>query len=338
MPASIPCLAVSNNKGGVGKTSIANTLGEYLCYKKGLRVALVDLDESQSLVRITIPTEKVIGHGLMPKENPFLLSLDQNDPDVKEYLSSYNLRSTLADLFVPGKEVMPYPVLTTGGDLLEDDTSVPRVDIIPGNREAFRSLLETGPSEREGTIYSHLVSATTEDITKHIARFVSAPELSEMYDIVILDCAPLRTGLFDAAMRAATHVLCPYVPEIISTEGIPGFIDAFLNARARRQSGEDRKEPLELVGLMPNKVDLRYTGPSGHLARMIQTAETFPDDHFPEELFIRQNIGIINLTSPMSERPSPGTVFKLPKSNAARQDMEKCYSFIHEKIFGEPKA
>ena len=46
---SIPVIAFFNNKGGVGKTTVAGNLLSYFAKKRGLRVLVIDLDYQGSL-------------------------------------------------------------------------------------------------------------------------------------------------------------------------------------------------------------------------------------------------------------------------------------------------
>ena len=60
-------VAISNQKGGVGKSALSVVLASYFHFEKGLNVAIVDCDSPQhSLVRMRERDKKAVSNSLLP--------------------------------------------------------------------------------------------------------------------------------------------------------------------------------------------------------------------------------------------------------------------------------
>lgn len=317
----IPCFVVLNNKGGVGKTSISELIAELACVLKGKRVLLLDWDGQMNSTESYITVENVVGVGKMPKPHPFLDGYE-TDPELQ---SVFNHRSTITDLF-EGKQILPYPTDFSPSD--PEDYQSPRIDIIPGNSEGLKMLLESTPTELEHSPFKRLASVATTQIVETLIKFVTMPELEEMYDLVLIDSGPSESPLFTAALRSATHILCPYVPESKPMKGIEGLINSVLQAIERRRRGLDREEELVFLGLLPNMVDQRL---NKHIENMQKAVDLAGDMHCPPGVVLRKLSDVTTYTDPYWERPEPKSLFKLPESNQARQDFVEVCEYFFDK-------
>ena len=99
----LPVLAVLNQKGGVGKTTVSSVLAEYASVKLGLRVLVVDLDMQCNSSDYWVgmePAPTATGGQLPPRHPDY-----DGDPEIEE-------RSSVADTFF-GKASLPYPTFIT---------------------------------------------------------------------------------------------------------------------------------------------------------------------------------------------------------------------------------
>lgn len=213
----IPGLLVMNMKGGVGKTTISGNLALSIA-QTGRRVLLVDLDLQGSLSNDLISDRALIhreAQGLHPKDAlGDLLSLGYT-PD------------TLRDLAFPIRAV---------GDGAED----PDVHLLSADYEL---------SEVEDKL---LFSAfqNQQDVVGLLAKAIAAHNAASdaPYDFVIFD-GPPRFSLATAnALKAASHVLIPTRPEVISIRAVRQML-TFLGDR----EGE-LQHRLDLAGVVINEV------------------------------------------------------------------------------------
>lgn len=314
-------IVILNNKGGVGKTSITQLVAEYACVLRNKRVLLLDWDGQMNTTESYISVEHVAGIGRLPLPHPELEDYDNDE----ELQALFNHRSTITDLF-EGKQVLPYP--TDFGPEDQDDYDSPRIDVIPGNSEGLKMLLESTPTELEHSPFHKLAEVTTSQIVDHLTAFVTMPDLEDLYDLVLIDSGPSESPLFTAALRSATHVICPYVPESKPMKGIEGLINSVLQAIERRRSGSDRPEPLNFLGLLPNMVDQRL---NKHIENMQKAISLAGEMHCPAGVVLRKLSDVTTFTDSYWERPEPKTLFKLPKSNQAQQDFIEVCDYLFEK-------
>jgi len=322
--AGVPCFCILNNKGGVGKTTLASLSAEYASLIQNKRVLLLDWDGQMNLTKSYIGVETVPGWGRLPVPNPIVRTMAQDDPDT---LSIYEERSTVTDIF-QDKSVMPYPTRFCKGD--PDDTDTPRIDIVAGNAMGIKLLLESSPTELRESPYKRLADVNTAQIIQCFVDFVSDPSLSEQYDLVIVDTGPSDSPLFSAALNAATHVLCPYVPESKSVSGIEALVDAVKTAMINRVTHQYRPEQLKLIGIAPNMVDSRSADHLDCIARAMEEAGEY---HLDEGLWLRRLTAYRTLTDDVERRSKPYSVFLDKPSNPARRDAEAFFERLFSEIF-----
>jgi chromosome partitioning protein len=220
-------LAVVNQKGGVGKTTVASVIAEYAAtYGKG-NVLIVDLDMQCNSSDFWVGMEaspQSVG-GFLPPIHP---DYEADDESTEE-------RSSIADIFF-GKMVMPHSTY------INTDNDFPNsVDIMVGHP----ALLERINSE-----YDNASGKISSEIINRLGELLHLPDVAEAYELIILDTGPSRNPIFRAAIRAATHAIIPFEPEEKSLQGINSMLQVIESENFSR--GDDNQ--LKLIGLCPNKV------------------------------------------------------------------------------------
>lgn len=316
-------LLVSNNKGGVGKTTMTTHLADYFAVKKGMSVLVIDFDGQCNTTQIWVGADKK-GEFYIPKFHP-----DYSDEIDWEGETNSNPRSSIADLYL-GLGITPYP---THLQKVEDGMIAPphnplngEVDVACGNgqlmfemKARFNPLvMSKDMSDIKG------LPTTSEEAITNLDRFLTENGVDDVYDVVIIDSSPTDSVLFRAAINAASHVLCPYDPDPMALKGVPAIMSHVTNVNIHRA---EHRPSVKFLGLLPNKVQKRH---SNKAAVIEQATREFKDNHFPEDYYI-------GLYTAISDRTAqgvgvPGSIFDLPASTPARQQMEKVFGYIAEKM------
>lgn len=225
-------LTVANNKGGVGKTLISKSIMEYAGMRAGLSVLGIDLDPQCNLSRRFLDM-RILGGDESPDDQDFAPPVHPEYPDPEE--PDWDGYSDAADIWLEGGAA-PYPA-----DLKEPGYE--NIEIIPGHATKLQRLEQVHEEE----IYTGVV--------QWLRKFLYTDSIRDLYDLVIIDTRPSKGPLVRAAMHAATHLLVPSEMEAPSVEGLHGML------HVRRQANTQRAadDPLRLVGILPNKVQKRFS-------------------------------------------------------------------------------
>jgi len=215
--ANLKILCVSQNKGGVGKTSLCKILAVGMA-RMGQRVLAIDLDAQCNLSKrfLEMARDPELPDGAWPPVHP------DYDP-VKDY--DWVGSSSSADIFTAGY-VVPYP------------TGIENLEILPGNGQALRRIEAVTEADAEASVHGAL------------RTFLRKEEVAESYDVIILDTPPAKGPLVHSAIRAATHVVVPTVMEPNCVEGLEGMF-ALLTQESRTRAEDDE---IVNVGILPNMV------------------------------------------------------------------------------------
>lgn len=210
-------ITIANNKGGVGKTLLTKTLGEYAALVLGKRVLLIDLDPQTNLSRryLKMTIMQSGGQDYVPPRHP------DWQPEDKDW----NGISSSADIWFTGLTT-PYP------------TDIENLDILPAHADMLADVELVHKKE------------VSDKVIKRLKRFLELEEVAEAYDFVLIDTRPSKGPLTQAALTASTHLIIPTEMAAPSVEGLFGMFSLANKVNATR-ANDDK---LQIVGILPNKV------------------------------------------------------------------------------------
>ena len=208
-------LCVTNNKGGVSKTTAVQIMAPYAAAVIGLNVLVVDMDEQANLSLRYIGMRKNETGNWIPLDHPDKDEIKEEDPNFIGY-------SSVTDLFSTGV-VYPYP------------TKHENLTLLPPHGGQIKKI---------AAIHSN------EGVQSVLYNFFNLPEVQEMeWDLVIIDTPPSLGALTLSAIRAATHVLIPCIMETKCIEGLPAVI-AKVNMENRKKNHDEKTV---IAGILPTQ-------------------------------------------------------------------------------------
>ena len=183
-------LAVSNRKGGVGKSTISTMLAYAFAVWSNKKVMLIDLDAQSNSSLILLGGEQWIeaqkkSHNVAAYIEDRLYSIEQTK--IREY------------------------TINGVGDVVGPDGNPPSLSLLPGslNFEDMQDELITFYS-RNQTPYQQARNKCADHFR---AAFSFARSEAE---IIIMDCAPGLSNATHAALKLADHVVVPFRPDAVS--------------------------------------------------------------------------------------------------------------------------
>lgn len=286
-------LAVVQNKGGVGKSTVCRLLAEWFS-RKGLRILVLDLDPQCNLSRrfLEMDLDPTDPQGIMP---PIFPDYDPNDPE--EDLT-WDGRSSSAAIYT-GSLVVPYP------------TNLPGLDILPGHA----SLLDEVERVRKEDVQ--------ERVHNCLRTWLGMQQVIDNYDLVLIDTMPSKGPLTVSAMRAATHIIIPTEMEQQSVEGLVGMLQLWKRENFARSSGDEVK----LIGILPNKVRKGVSLHEGFYASLMEDPAIRP---YMLPLQLRLRVGFAEQDVPTAQ---PRSVFDRPASDEVRREAEVVCQYIDLRMF-----
>ena len=289
-------LTVANRKGGVGKTTLTRTLCEYFSIVREKRVLAVDLDSQCSLSHLFLDMDmsQVGEQGVRPPIHP-----DHNaeDPDQTEWTG----RSSSADIYF-GTPVYPYPVTYPAGA----DT----LDILPGDKELLSDVEEQDQPRLK------------ERVEGRMREFLMLDEVTEAYDMAIVDTGPGASPLARSGLRACTHVLIPIELEPQCIRGLYEMIAEVRHEDMRRNLDTQ----VQVVGIQPNRFKIRRTM---HRALLETVCREFKDRVSPVKL-----PDLAGISERDADVAIPRSVFTLPPSYRGRKVATQFCEFVESRIYG----
>lgn len=189
-------ICVNQQKGGVGKTTLAKILGEYFSFVRKLRVLMIDLDPQCNLSKMSLPMEAT-EFGARPPESPYH---DASDPDWQ--IEGQEGRSGSYAIYFD-LSVYPYPIAWPehGDDIT--------YDILPGDRMRLEAAAaqDLEPDQRAR-------------VKTAVRDFLLQANIADSYDIVIIDTPPSASRLALSAIKAATDLIVPVIPQQQCIDGL----------------------------------------------------------------------------------------------------------------------
>lgn len=299
-------LAVFNQKGGVGKTTLAGIIAEYLAIEKHKHVLLVDLDMQCNTSDFWVGMESapyVNGAQLPPIHPDF-----DGDP-------FYDERSSIADIFYDQ-------------GVLSHEINLPKKannKKLTAQAQGSIEVLVGHPDKLEdiSTAFEEATGNTPNRIINRLKDFFHLDDVQNAYDIVILDTGPSRSPVFRAALRAATHGVIPFEPEEKSTQGINAMLQAIESENLNRTDSER----LNIIGLCPNKVRLNTNLHRHQLAQMrLKVGELL----FPEDTYLPVSVAFPERDVKNIE---PKYMMHINPSHKALMASKKVGEFVYDKLF-----
>ena len=187
-------IALFNNKGGVGKTTIATTLA-YELSRAGKRVLMIDLDPQSNTTQVILKEEQV--------ERIYLDNLKRPDR-IK----------TIKDIYNPMRDSNEAII----GDV--------RAAVLPGNRHSFKCDLI--PSHLSLSEFEDTLSDAWSDLRanklggfRRTNWFIQLRnQLKDDYDFVLLDLSPSLGALNRSILLNIDHFIIPVTGDIYNIYGI----------------------------------------------------------------------------------------------------------------------
>ena len=183
-------LAISNRKGGVGKSTISTMLAYSFAVWSDKKVLLMDLDAQSNSSLILLGGEQWI-------------ETQKKSKNVAAYIEDrlYSIEQT---------KIKEYTVDQVG-DVIKQNGAIPTLSLLPGslNFEDMQDELITFYS-RNQTPYKQARNRCAE-------HFRAAFSFARAHaDIVIMDCAPGLSNATHAALKLADKVVVPFRPDAVS--------------------------------------------------------------------------------------------------------------------------
>lgn len=183
-------IAFFNNKGGVGKTTLACNLVSYMNMHKGVRVLLVDADPQCNATQAILSDQ-------------VLESIYFNENGMSKTLYSYLKPFEMGE---PGLQLPTEPILGTNNRY--------NTDIIPGHPSM--SVIEDHLSDAWTALQGSQIGGYR--ITNWCHHLVS--DLAGRYDIIVFDVGPSLGALNRSIILACDFILTPFGCDIFSLLGI----------------------------------------------------------------------------------------------------------------------
>jgi len=198
MPVTISLI---NMKGGVGKTSLAIALAEFMAIEHGLQVLVIDLD---------------------PQANATACLMDLEEWKRKN-MRGQTIMRLFMDSFQEWQVFSPLEAVVKNASNIGG--GVPGLDLMPSGQELMDlqdSLMTISPDEAGRTDLIFLLRDALGDMLQN-------------YDIVLMDCPPSLGLITQNGLAVSDYYLIPVIPEALSIHGIPQIISRV--NRFKRQTG-----------------------------------------------------------------------------------------------------
>ena len=290
-------LAVTNRKGGVGKTTIARTLAEYFSIAHKKRTLGIDLDSQCSLSHLFLDMD-LSRAGDQPTRPPVHDDYDETDPEQ----ANWSGRSSSADMFY-GVDVIPYSAkYPTGADTL---------DLLPAHKQQLSEIQK----QDQPTLKAQ--------VENRVREFLNLADVAQAYDIAIIDTPPGESPLATSALRACTHVLIPMEAEPQSVRGLYEMIAEVREENMRRTL----ETKIDIVGIQLNRFKVAR---KLHNQVLDTVKREFQD--YVSPVTIPDITGFANRDADTS---LPRSLFHLPPSSPPRQKATPFCEYVAVKLFGD---
>ena len=219
-------IAISNRRGGVGKTTGTMMLTYGFAVLGFQRVLVIDLD-AQSSTSITM-----MGH------ERWRHAID----------NGRTIGDLLLEIYGDDKAGFEKYIAHFAGDVhIIPGNRKPDIDIIPSSFELDHlereiMLMGAGSSPTIDQVFTKLQTRVAEILRSFVGR----------YDIVLMDCPPGLSNIAWGAIKAADYVLVPYIPDMTAEDNVGWFLSRLSQLDGSR-----------VVRVLPNRVMLNSPAHAG---------------------------------------------------------------------------
>jgi len=289
-------VTVAQRKGGSAKTTTARFVAEYFA-RKGKKVLSFDLDNQCNLSMLLLNMEfngDRVSAPMWPHHDP------ENHPEDR----LWGGRASSAD-FIRSGLYAPYDVV--------NPKPIEGWEIIPGDSDGLYKLEHDDDPRVRNAIIDNL-------------RF-NIEQLCSEYDLIVIDTGPSTTSLLLAAMRAATHVLIPFVAEPQCTKGLGEMLGLIRKENSNRVS---KFPEVDVLGILPSKVNRQ-------LAIHVGTLESMEAHPIYQKYLVPHWIPERVVFKEMdAEKPTPHSIFEVTTKRdlEARDSVMRVGEFLEAKLFG----
>lgn len=209
-------VSLINMKGGVGKTTIASQLA-HAADTANFRVLAIDLDPQSNLSQSLMGPQRYVDH------------LRGNRPTIAQVFDGY---APAGGIYGSPRPIDLDEIIVKEAGYWADSSP----DLIPSRLELSRTLKNPTGKERR--------------LAKSLAQ------ISDRYDLVLVDCAPTESILTEAAYFASRYVVVPVRPEFMATIGLPLLAESM---NVFQMENDDHE--IEIAGLVFNHASHSQEGP-----------------------------------------------------------------------------
>lgn len=289
-------VAIANNKGGVGKTVLAQLLISYAVTVLGLRVLAVDGDGQANLSKRIIKDDRIeLPAKYFPPIHP------EYNPELHP---NWDGISSLASLYLKDQPIAAYPAY-----------EYESLKIIPAHNEILKKI-------EEKQFDNNLSYDDLYDIPR---KFFDPERMYQAgFDLIIADCAPAISITSVGLMRAATHTVMPFQLQEKSCEGL----NAMLHCFHEQNDAKPRSQASKLIGFLANqKAWNKRTGQDEQRSKLEESVYIKPY-LIPCELRDSGDMSKVDTKGADLAMPFNG----LKKNSTLRIDAIKACNYIFEQI------
>ncbi|MBI4283280.1 MAG: ParA family protein, partial [Chloroflexi bacterium] len=226
MPARI--VSFINLKGGVGKTTLALAIGEFLAFANHYplnpksRVLLIDIDAQSNLSYALFPEQRLeeIWNAEQSVYHMFKSALDGKNWDIR--------------LAIP----------------LTNNLGVTNIE---GNTHLNALVCSPDLGQLDEEILSRLEKGANIPVDFRTVLKDQLENVKEFYDWIIIDCPPSLSTLTSNAILCSDYYVVPLVPEALSIKGL----DLIQSRIADLKNHYGNQIKIEYAGAILNRIDIR---------------------------------------------------------------------------------
>lgn len=304
-------LAVSNYKGGVGKTTLSANIAACLAKQHNMKVLFIDLDFQGSGSAMAFGTRK-----WQPDEKQSSLAARAISGDIPSSMLD-QVAKTVWEQDDTGSGCLD--MITSHYDLANADTRVLIEWLLRPKERRAKSLREWIGHLYLGKVYKPV------DARYVLSDLLHTSHCRKAFDIVVIDCPPRLTSGSIQALCASSHVLLPTLMDWTSAENVTRYTQQLLNLKSGNICPH-----INIMGIIPT----RYRGTNIERAGLDRLTDLLGRDGMnvpivPENCFIP-------MTALLLEAQRDGIAYfgmgDAQNISALKSSIEECAIFVKNKM------